>query len=257
MYRVRSVKAAISRAAVTAFVSLVMTAPSVTAVARDRRPLSQRALCPEQFRNLLAISKIARRPSEKRFRAGGVAVDTNVASVLERIQNHEPMDSESSTLIRTLSKAMKVRETELVDPAKRFIPVYYPETVVEEIAVDRERRNSGAFLTGSHMLRTDANLKTKLYEKVIEDLKAAGIGKNKGDNDRRIIAEVLLSQTEPGAVPAFATGDRGIFLGLCRKSATCEQEFRKNQVVPEQFDVEIQGRRLRVVPVYFESPKPR
>jgi hypothetical protein len=98
----------------------------------------------------------------------------------------------------------------------------------------------------------------KERQDIIDELQRAGVGgKNaKGDADRAIVAEALLTQREPNVVPVFQPSDNGVINGLARAagmdparlSGYNVTEYLHYQRGVDEFTVTIQGRSLIVRP---------
>jgi hypothetical protein len=78
-----------------------------------------------------------------------------------------------------------------------------------------------------------------------------GQRRSKGVDDRNIVADTFFAVCEPGVKPKLATQDKGIYNPLAERSgmnlAKLGAELPK--VMPDGFDVTIQGRTITVVPL--------
>jgi hypothetical protein len=105
----------------------------------------------------------------------------------------------------------------------------------------------------------------KERQDIIDELQRAGVGgKNaKGDADRAIVAEALLTQREPNVVPVFQPSDNGVINGLARAakmdparlSGYNVTEYLHYKLGVAEFTVTIKGRSLIVRP--FQEIRPR
>ncbi|MBD2014513.1 DUF4157 domain-containing protein [Microcoleus sp. FACHB-53] len=77
------------------------------------------------------------------------------------------------------------------------------------------------------------------------------VGRGKGVNDRLIVADTFFSKTKPGVKPTFTTHDPGIYNNLLRIKGELPEKLGKPvpQVYADGFDVTINGRTIRVLPL--------
>ncbi len=92
------------------------------------------------------------------------------------------------------------------------------------------------------------------YDTVIKLLEDNKVGATKGVEDRRLITEALFAKTDPGVTPSFVTHDAGIYKRLYMLDKTDPNALKKlgkslADVFPDGFDVVINGKKLRVIPV--------
>jgi hypothetical protein len=66
-----------------------------------------------------------------------------------------------------------------------------------------------------------------------------------------IVADTFFSKTKPGVKPTFTTHDSGIYNNLLRIKGELPEKLGKPlpQVYPDGFDVTINGRTIRVLPL--------
>lgn len=235
------------------FLALVLGADS----AFSRNDSEAPAACDLAFRQILNNMKLSVRPPEERIRRGAFVLDTNVFSALERMQNQQALSPNHRILVKRLVGQIHVDEKDLMRPERREARFYYSRTVIDELSPDREWRGANTYLRGSSVIRSGAKNKIaadRARGPIMETLKKLNVGGSAGQKDREIIAEILLAETEPGVVPSFVTADRGIFERLCAHAARCQIEKSLNgrSVVRGDFEVEIEGRRLRVIPISLD-----
>ena len=90
------------------------------------------------------------------------------------------------------------------------------------------------------------------YQDVIKELEKNTVGRAKGAEDRRIVADALFAKTEPGVTPTLLTHDPGVYNRLLFMSGTDPAKLGKPVAVlyPNGFDVVFgNGRKLRVIPL--------
>jgi hypothetical protein len=89
------------------------------------------------------------------------------------------------------------------------------------------------------------------YDAVIKTLEANTVGATKGAEDRRLIADTLFAKAETGTTPAFVTHDPGIYNRLLFMSGKNPAKLGKPvaEAFPDGFEVVINGRKLKVIPV--------
>jgi hypothetical protein len=89
------------------------------------------------------------------------------------------------------------------------------------------------------------------YEAAVKELETNKVGAAKGTEDRRLIADALFAKVESGTTPTFVTHDKGIYNRLLFMSGNDPAKLGKPvaEAFPNGFDVVINGRTLRVIPL--------
>lgn len=96
-----------------------------------------------------------------------------------------------------------------------------------------------------------AKRSSKEYKQLLDVLDRYDVGAAKGAADRSIVADTFFSQTEPGVVPQFATGDPGIYNSMLRIKGINPAKLGKPvpAAFPAGFDVTTNGRTVKVIPL--------
>lgn len=105
-----------------------------------------------------------------------------------------------------------------------------------------------------HIIDSTAKAGSAEYDSVIQLLEKKLVGAAKGSEDRRLIADALFAKTEPGVIPSFVSHDPGIYKKLYMLDKADPDTLRKlgkplAEVFPDGFEVVINGRKLKVLPV--------
>jgi hypothetical protein len=89
------------------------------------------------------------------------------------------------------------------------------------------------------------------YKGVFKRLEDAAVGRAKGAEDRRIVADAFFAKTEPGVVPTFVTHDKGIYNPLLVLSGQDPARLGKGVAAafPNGFSVTVEGRTIIVLPL--------
>ncbi len=92
---------------------------------------------------------------------------------------------------------------------------------------------------------------SKAYQDLLKILEQENLGGSKGIADRMIVADTFFAKVEPNVKATFATGDKGIYNKLYEISGGNTRSLGKpvSEVFPNGFDVTIQGRTIRVLPL--------
>lgn len=214
--------------------------------------------------------------------AGSVAIDSNVriaidelvrgvGSAGQRIDRFADLPDTRQNAINAVRQARGLGP--YVDPPPGTRPTI--EAVVGPGADLRTTQLAGAEAmvneTGTSKSPTLATMKGTAtnrshpdYALVIEELKNASIGTNKGAVDRSLIADAMFAENAAGSPPKLVTADEAVCVGLARKFATSPRTFSPTspaggryweQLIarfPEgHFTVEIHRHKLEV---YFQEP---
>lgn len=219
---------------------------------QGRLPATKGELCYADFRAILAQSKLSRLPRISRIRHGDIVMDANIALRIERTQRQGVAPQEFHHALQRLARIRGVTPENFLTAPPTTSRLYYTPSVIEEVMPERVKKQDLSFIKGSRIFRRNLSLNSEKYRRIIKILEAARVGGPKGEHDRKIITEVLFAETEPGAIPIFATADRGIYKKLCTFSLECKrfsshQDYEKN--FPDGFLVTIEGRNMIVLPL--------
>ncbi len=167
-----------------------------------------------------------------------IVLDTNTVAAFEiRARNPSELHEGHKARIKQI-EAMTDADLRVADPTlggsggekgRKGIPVAQKGIGV---AVDRSAVSYREFL---------ANLN--------EATDPVGGKKANASVDRSIIADTAFAVTEPGVTPRFATSDKGIYNPLARRANIKLGNKTLPDRFPDGFDVEINGRTIRVIPM--------
>ncbi|MBF2048762.1 MAG: hypothetical protein IGS54_15615 [Elainella sp. C42_A2020_010] len=77
------------------------------------------------------------------------------------------------------------------------------------------------------------------------------VGGTGGVDDRMIVTDAFFAESQPGAIPRFATADSGVYNPLARIAGIGPAQLGRpvHEVFPDGFDVTLNGRTIRVIPL--------
>jgi len=116
---------------------------------------------------------------------------------------------------------------------------------ITDISVTQELSNLQGFKGINLTLgRESAEYRALISE--LENVKPSPVGRNKGVNDRQIVADAFFAE---GTKPTFITADKGIYNPLFKLSG--ENSLGKSipAAFPNGFNVQINGKSLFVIPI--------
>lgn len=91
------------------------------------------------------------------------------------------------------------------------------------------------------------------YQALLQQLENNSVGGKppKGQNDRSIVADTFLAETEPGVTPKFVTQDKGVYTKLLEMAGTNPAKLGKSapEAFPNGFNVTVNGRTIHVIPL--------
>lgn len=138
---------------------------------------------------------------------------------------------------------------------------WLPDHVITETGVNgNQLEHPRSFPAGSRRLAIHTSRDSSEYKSIVAKLEEIKVGQRKkqdGVDDRKIVADLFFAETTKGAIPRFATGDRGIIEPLCRLSPSCAKALNNRTLhadFPEGFEVNILDsknttRTIKILPI--------
>ena len=162
--------------------------------------------------------------------ASSVVLDSNIAIAVERRAAGLPLSAGEQAMVRWVDNLPA--GTQLRATASTFTEVSGARAAYRgvEVTVDRAAPE---------------------YANLYRILEQGGVGRAKGTMDRYIVADTFFARTEPGVLPTLATHDKGVYNRLLRLSGVDPARLGRpvSEVYPNGFNVTIDGRTIRVIPL--------
>lgn len=161
---------------------------------------------------------------------GSLIIDENISIALEKRQAGKPLQAGEQKMLDKVDE-LGYSDLRVTDP-----------TVQHRGAKGRPMAEPGMAIS---VERT-----SKEYTDIIQVLEKANVGGGKGQNDREIIADAFFAVAEDGVMPKILTNDRNVFNKMALISGYNAAKAQPvAEAFPNGFDVTINGRTIRVIPV--------
>lgn len=163
-----------------------------------------------------------------------VVIDTNAAIALDRKARGLPLDSGHQAALKRVEKFGA--DLRVADPTIAEMGVKGGNPTQKGVPISVERTS-------------------KQYQDILANLSDAAdpVGQAKGAVDQQIVADTFFAVTEPGVIPTLATADKKIYNALSRRAGYDPNAKGAGIAVPvkfpDGFNVTIQGRTIKVIPI--------
>jgi hypothetical protein len=152
-----------------------------------------------------------------------------------------------------IARDRRAKGLPLTDGHKRMLD-YLDKNPDAKLSVSEELYNKVAGTMDTSdltIIEASAQHSSTEYQDVIKELEKNTVGRAKGDEDRRIVADALFAKVEPGATRTLLTHDPGVYNRLLFMSGTDPAKVGKPvaEAFKSGFEVVINGRTLKVVPL--------